>query len=260
MNNIPVGVFDSGIGGISVLADMIKCLPGQRFIYYGDSKNVPYGTKSPEEVIKLTFNAAEFLLEKGAKALVVACNSITSVAIEELRKNIVVPVIGMEPALKPAIDTNTGGKIVVMATPLTIKEKKFCSLREKYSKNYDIISLACSGLADIIEHGEWSGPELNKYLENIFKDLKTNEVTEVVLGCTHYIFIKEEIKKYFPSTSRIIDGNEGTARQLKNILLSNNLYSEDLKIESIDEIIEFYFTQPNDNMLKKCNNWLKTSL
>ena len=146
----PIGVFDSGVGGISVLKEAVKLLPKEDFIYFGDSKNAPYGTKKVEEVIELSFTAVDFLLKHGVKAVVVACNTATSAAIESLRqKYIDIPIIGIEPALKPAVELNKRGKIIIMATPMTLLENKFQSLMKTYEKEIDIETLPCVGLVEL---------------------------------------------------------------------------------------------------------------
>ena len=154
-DNRPIGVLDSGLGGISVLRELVKLMPGENFIYYGDSANAPYGTRIPEEVIDLTKKDVEFLLERGAKAIVVACNTATSVAIKELRAAYeeVLPVIGIEPALKPAVKAKEHSKVVVMATPMTLSQTKFNSMMHIYEDDANIIKMPCPGLVEYIESG-----------------------------------------------------------------------------------------------------------
>lgn len=261
MNTKPIGVFDSGIGGITVLAKAIEQLPGERFIYFGDSANAPYGGKEAETVIQLTINAANFLLKKGVKALVVACNTATSVAIEELRNKMIIPVVGMEPALKPAVEAGRGGAIIVMATPLTLKEKKFNLLMENYSYKSNIIPLPCPGLVELIESGVWEGSELQKYLAHIFSNTNINNITDVVLGCTHYIFIKNEIIRFFNSKIKVVDGNEGAARQLRRLLTTDGFYKPDMHKRAFDETLqEYYFSDPKEKVLNLCKEWLKGQL
>lgn len=220
----PIGFFDSGIGGISVLKEAVKLLPHENYIYFGDSKNAPYGTKTVDEVKKLTFAAVDFLLSKGAKAVVIACNTATSAAIEDLRsfyKNI--PVIGIEPALKPAVKLKRKGKIIIMATPMTLSEKKFKRLMEDYKNDTDIEPLPCAGLVELIEQGLLEGEKVNYYLNNKLMPFLDNEISSVVLGCTHYPFIKKELSKILPKDTEIIDGSLGTSKQLKRQLSSANL-------------------------------------
>lgn len=219
-----IGFFDSGVGGISVLREAVRLLPNENYIYYGDSLNAPYGTKSPEEVRSLSFKAVDKLINMGVKAIVVACNTATSIVIDDLRRKYSeIPIIGIEPALKPAVEYYGKGSIVIMATPMTLSENKFMRLREKYSKTSEIISLPCHGLVEIIEGGNIKGLEVEEYLRNKFKDINTLPISSVVLGCTHYPFIKESLQKVLGKEVAIIDGSLGTVKQLKRILIQNNL-------------------------------------
>ena len=168
--NLPIGVFDSGVGGVSVLRELVRIMPNENFIYIGDSKNAPYGTKSHEEIFVHAQNCADILINKGVKALVVACNTATSVCIEELRQKYTdLPVIGIEPALKPAVMSKDNPVVVVMATPLTLKEKKFADLCKKFEKKADIIPLPCPGLMELVEEGHTSDNVVREFLENCFR-------------------------------------------------------------------------------------------
>ncbi len=220
---MPIGFFDSGVGGVSVLKEAIRLLPNESFIYFGDNGNAPYGTKPLEQIRRLSMNAATFLSEKGIKALVVACNTATSAAIRDLRQRFSFPIIGMEPALKPAVHIRNSGKIIVMATPATIKQEKFQNLLRKYGKDNEVISLPCPGLVELIEAGNLDSPDLNRYLEKTIGPFQTMEVDVVVLGCTHYVFIRKHIEAFFMEKACVIDGNLGTVRQLIHVLNNNNL-------------------------------------
>lgn len=220
----PIGFFDSGVGGISVLKKTIELMPGENFIYFGDSKNAPYGVRPLEEVKRLTFEAVEFLLSRGCKAIVIACNTATSVAIEDLREAYNhIPIIGIEPALKPAIEVGGQGKILIMATPITLAEKKFNNLVKLYGSNSDVSAVPCPGLAELIENGVLSGEELNNYLREKLKEFLNTKISSIVLGCTHYPFIKQEIINIIGKDISIIDGSEGTARELMRKLDKNNM-------------------------------------
>ncbi len=237
----PIGVFDSGVGGISVLKEAVKGLPNEDFIYYGDSKNAPYGEKSVDEVRKLTFNVIEKLLDKKVKAIVVACNTATSAAINEIREKYgeVMPIIGIEPALKPAIELNREGKVIIMATPLTLQEDKFRSLMEKYEEVADIVPLPCAGLAEIVEEGELRGKVVCDYLQDKLNKYKQEKIAAIVLGCTHYPFVAHEILNIVPKETPIIDGSDGTVRQLKRKLQSRNILNdkeEKGKVEIINSL------------------------
>jgi glutamate racemase len=214
IQNKPIGIFDSGVGGISVLKEATKVLPNENFIYYGDSKNAPYGTRTVEEVKNLSFDVAEYLINRGVKALVVACNTATSAAISDMREKYKMPVIGIEPALKPAVSLGRKGKILIMATPMTLAEEKFYNLMKKYGTQSEIESLPCPGLVELIEKGIFTGEEINSYLNEKFSPYIDYGIAAIVLGCTHYPFIKREITKIVKDVP-IIDGSLGTAKQLK---------------------------------------------
>lgn len=229
MNNKerPIGFFDSGVGGISVLKESLKVLPNEDFVYFGDSINAPYGTRDVNEVKKLTFSAVDFLLDKGVKAVVVACNTATSAAIDDLREKYKdIPIIGIEPALKPAVEISKGKSIIIMATPMTLAEKKFSNLMEQYNEEVDIISLPCAGLVELIENGIIEGEEIETYLKCKLKEFMHLDVASIVLGCTHYPFIKSELAKIVGKKTVIIDGSLGTVNQLKRQLIQRNLLNE----------------------------------
>ena len=225
--NQPVGVFDSGIGGVSVLKNLVHLLPNENFLYLGDSKNAPYGTKSHEEIFVHAEDCARYLISKGVKALVVACNTATSVCVEDLRDKYShsIPIVGIEPALKPAVNSAEHPVVVVMATPLTLKEKKFASLCEKFAARAEIIPLPCPGLMELIEAGHISDEKAEQYLKECFLKTGVSSFDAIVLGCTHYPFVKDIIARLHPE-AKIYDGGEGTARQLKRLLEQDNLLTE----------------------------------
>lgn len=211
-----IAVFDSGIGGISVLRELVKQMPGERFLYYGDSANAPYGEKSTTDVRTLTLKAAEKLYARGLKALVIACNTATSAAIGELRKtypNLIV--VGIEPALKPAVDKFPNGHIGIMATQVTLREEK---LHQQLSRFPDmqVALIPAPGLVRKIESGKADTPETEELLNTILSPYVGN-LDALVLGCTHYPFVKDTIQKILPNTL-LLDGSEGTARHTKHLL------------------------------------------
>ena len=157
MNGQPIGVFDSGVGGISTLGSLRKELPGERFLYFGDTANAPYGTKPREQVLLLAEHVFNHLLESGAKAVVIACNTATAVAAAELRARYTLPIIGMEPALKPAAEARKNGQILVLATPVTLRLEKFARLMALYGEG--AVPVPCPGLMDLVEREDFSGAE-----------------------------------------------------------------------------------------------------
>lgn len=228
--DLPIGFLDSGVGGLSVMKEAIKIMPNEDYIYFGDSKNAPYGVKTTKEIRDLTFNVVEFLIEKGIKGLVVACNTATSAAVSELRRVYPdMPLVGIEPAIKPAVELNKKGKILIMATPMTIKQEKFNLLLNKYKEKADIVPIPCAGLMEFIEEGILRGEELEKYLKEKLMVYEKSEISAIVLGCTHYPFVKDTIVKIMGKDIDIIDGGEGTAREIKRRLKEQNLLTDRLE-------------------------------
>lgn len=226
-NNSPIGVFDSGVGGISVLRELVRLMPGEDYIYFGDSIHAPYGTKKLEEVRELTIHNVEFLLANGAKSIVVACNTATSAAVAVLRKMYPdVPLVGIEPAIKPAVMNKPDSNIIVMATPMTLKQEKFQKLMAKYDDMGNIIPLPCPGLMEFVERGDLEGEDLRTYIINLFHDIDTDNIDSIVLGCTHYPFAKKMIKSVVGERIKIYDGGEGTAREMKRRLSQRGLLNE----------------------------------
>ena len=229
LKNKPIGFMDSGVGGISVLKEAIRVLPAEDFVYYGDSANAPYGTKTVKEIRDLTFKAVERLMDHDVKALVIACNTATSAAIVELRARYKdMPVIGIEPAVKPAVVCSRGGRIIVMATPMTLRQKKFRELIKTYENEADIVPLACEGLMEYVEKGLNDKEGLMDYLDKTLGAVITDDTESIVLGCTHYPFIINEIKEYLGDRDIVlIDGSKGTSSQLKRRLEEKDLLRDD---------------------------------
>ena len=222
----PVGVFDSGVGGISVLREMVKLLPGEDFIFYGDSENAPYGTKPVAQIRQLTLEACLKLRSQGVKALVIACNTATSAAIAMLRETFCdIPVVGIEPALKPAVHIKEKPRVLVMATPGTVAGDKYRHLEQQYAQDAQVISLGCPGLMEYVERGELDSPSLDAYLEELLAPYR-GKVDDVVLGCTHYPFVKRAVSRVIGASVPILDGSEGTARELKRRLDKEGLLRE----------------------------------
>lgn len=220
----PIGIFDSGAGGVSVLKTAVSLLPNERFLFYGDSLNAPYGTKRAEEVLRLVSNVADELIARDVKAIVIACNTATAIAAEQLRQTRALPIIGMEPALKPASLLRREGIVLVMATPNTLHSEKYARLYARYGEN--AVSLPCPGLMEFVERGEIDTPALHAYLSTLFEPFSAQQVDAVVLGCTHYVFLRHAIAQHFDDATAVIDGNEGTARQLARRLSALDLLSD----------------------------------
>ena len=222
--DLPIAVIDSGVGGISVLRELIKMMPEERFLYFGDSKNAPYGTKSRAEVLEITRNNLTALQKRGIKALVVACNTATSAAVRILREeNPKLPIVGIEPAVKPASELCESPRVLVMATPLTLKEEKFKNLVDRFAHKGEFIPLPCPGLADLIEKGDVEGEEIEAYLKNLFAPYFDQHIDGIVLGCTHYPHIREIIDRVWCGKVAILDGGEGTAREARRRIVAADL-------------------------------------
>lgn len=228
-----IGVFDSGIGGVTVLKEIVKILPNENYIYYSDSSNNPYGDKSDKEIICICDNIVKFLLEKDCKAIVIACNTATAKAADFLRKKYYdIPIIAIEPAYKMVYDYNYNEPTLVMATKGTLESERFKLLYRKYD-NYKTYLYSCIGLADIIEEG--NREKINKYLAHNLGVYK-NKVKNVVLGCTHYPLIENEITKVLGDV-KFFNGSFRLANHLKEILEERKLLSDCTnkgKIEFID--------------------------
>lgn len=225
----PIGFFDSGIGGLSVLRHAMQVMPNEKFIFFGDNGNLPYGEKSEEQIKKLTIAGGDFLFEKGVKAMLVACNTATSAAINDMRDKYKMPVISMEPAIKPACEAARHGKVLVLATPSTIASKRYARLVERLGCREKIIDLPCAGLADLLDKGNFIDPAIKNYLEEKMAPHSGEEIDGIVIGCTHYSFVASAIAAVAAETlvgeRRLFDGMYGTVRQLQKVLQECNMLS-----------------------------------
>lgn len=220
-----VGVFDSGVGGISVLRSLVAELPHEDFRFFGDSAHAPYGEKSEAQVMAYARQIVDDFLAQGAKAIVIACNTATSVAAEALRaENPRVPIVGIEPALKPATQEPGHGLVLVMATQITLRLDKYHELARACGAGDDVVSVPCPGLAARIERGDLDADDLRDLLEGYLGGY-AGRVGSVVLGCTHYPFVRRQIARVLGPGVRFFDGGEGTARQLRARLGQEGLLS-----------------------------------
>ena len=220
----PIGFLDSGVGGVSVLNAARKALPHEDFILYGDSGNAPYGTKPEEQVIDLVRAAAQKLLEKNIKALVIACNTATGIAGDTLKKELSIPVVGILPAVGPAQQLCKSGDILVMATPNTIKSRPMQQLFAACDER--VIPLGCPGLMEFVEKGELQGEQLHAHLEQLLAPYLSRKIDAIALGCTHYPFLKEAIASFFPKETQLLDGSDYTVDELITALKERDLLSD----------------------------------
>lgn len=218
-----IAVFDSGVGGVSVLRELLALMPDERYLYFGDSANAPYGTRPTHEVRDLTLAAAKKLMARGCKALVVACNTATAAAIKELRE--IYPdkiIIGIEPALKVAADHFPGGEVGVMATPVTLREEKFDVLLHRFTDACTVHKIPAPGLVELVERGMAESDETEALLAPLLSPYK-DKLCAVVLGCTHYPFAAPVIQRLLGENTALLDGGPGTARQTRRRLEAEGL-------------------------------------
>lgn len=217
-----IGMLDSGVGGISVLKSATKLLPNENFLFFGDNANAPYGPRPVEEIVQLSERATERLLEREVKAIVIACNTATAAYAHILRERVTIPVIGMEPAIKPASFARSNGIVLALATKATLSLGKFERLMRKYGEG--VVPVEGKGLVEIVESGMADSELADWTLRNILEPYIGKKVEGIVLGCTHYPFLAGKIRQLFPEVP-IFDGREGTARQLKRRLAETGTLS-----------------------------------
>ena len=215
MNNNAIGVFDSGIGGLTVLKRLIEIMPNEKYIYYADIKNVPYGIKDKEEVKKYIYEAIEFLVHKNVKSIVIACNTATAIAVEELRNKYKIPIIGIEPAVKPAIENRGNKKVLIMATPTTLKEEKLNNLIKKLQAKDYVDMIEMSELVNFAEKNDYNSLEVENYIKRQLEKYNLEEYSKLVLGCTHFPLFKDMLRKICGKNIEIIDGRNRCCKSSK---------------------------------------------
>ena len=227
-----IGIFDSGLGGISVLSAIKKVLPNESYLYIGDSAHAPYGVKTKEEVFELSKNICDEMIESGVKAIVIACNTATSAAVTRLRDLYDISIIGMEPAVKPALE-QVKGKIHVFATEMTLKEEKFQRLIDQLGDGHRIVKVPAPIWVDCVENHLADESYVRRCVYDYLEE-HAPKSEGIVLGCTHFIFLKNYILEYYQNQIEIFDGNMGTAIQLKNTLNSSHLSNDSKEIGTIE--------------------------
>ncbi|MCI8548236.1 MAG: glutamate racemase [Bacilli bacterium] len=243
-----IGIFDSGLGGVTILKELIKILPRENYLYYADSLHSPYGDKTKEELEEYTSNIVEYLINKNCKIIIIACNTASLVCKEYLRKKYKIPIIATEPAYKMIYDHNRDSKTLIIATQGTVNSQNFQELVKKYDNKKTEIC-ACSGLADLIE--EQDSKKIVEYLKE--KLTKYKDIESVVLGCTHYPLIKEEIKEVLGNV-KFYDGGMGVSKQAKEILKKKNKLEENTgKITFVDSSQ----SEKKENLFFKLVNYSK---
>lgn len=227
----PIGVFDSGVGGLSVLREIIRQLPNEEILYLADQAHVPYGQRPLEEVRDYAHGITEYLLSKGAKIIVVACNTASAAALNSLRQSYPdFPFVGMEPAVKPAAETTKTGAVGVLATPATFQGALYASVIERFAQGVTIYQHTCPGLVQQIEQGDFNGIISRKILEHALLPMLAKNIDTVVLGCTHYPFVIPLIQEIVGDKARVIDPAPAVARQTYRVLAQRNLLNRSTKI------------------------------
>jgi len=225
MDNRPIGIFDSGIGGTSIWGEIETLLPFENCIYLADSKNAPYGEKSKEQILEFSIKNSEYLLAQGCKMIVVACNTATTNAIDFLRINYTVPFIGIEPAIKPAAINSKSKIIGVLATKGTLSSSLFHSTSKNHAAGITVLEQCGTGLVELIESGYLENEELYQLLVSYITPMLEKGMDYLVLGCTHYPYLIPILKKILPPNVMIIDSGQAVARQTKMVLDKNNLFN-----------------------------------
>jgi glutamate racemase len=243
-NDQPIGIFDSGIGGTSIWKEIHQLLPNEKTIYLADSKNAPYGQKSKQEIIALSMKNTDFLLKMNCKLIVVACNTATTNAIQELREKYDIPFIGIEPAIKPAANNSRTQTIGILATKGTLNSELFNKTTEMF-QDTKIIEQVGYGLVQLIENGQINSPEMTQLLQSYLTPMIESNIDYLVLGCSHYPYLIPQIKKILPPHIHIIDSGEAVAKQTQNILRDKVGFSSETKKTPI------FYTNTNPKVLSE---------
>lgn len=223
----PIAVVDSGMGGITVLKKLHRIMPHENYIFFGDSANSPYGTKTKQEIKDITVAIVEKQMKAGAKAVVIACNTATSAAADYLREKYPdYPLVGLEPALKPAALSSSWSRVLVLATPLTLREEKFNKLMARFEGEAEFIKLPAPELVGFVERGEADSPEALEYLERLLEPYADHKVDAVVLGCTHFPFARRPIQQILGEEVLVFEGSMGAAKQCKRLLEERGLLND----------------------------------
>jgi glutamate racemase len=222
-----IGIFDSGVGGLSVFREIVRILPEEKYIYWSDNAHCPYGEKSRDYIIDRARAVTSFLIEQGADIIVVACNTATAAAISTLREEFPVPFIGMEPAVKPAAQATRSGVVGVLATAGTLKATKYIDTRAKWARDVKIVEHIGQGFVELVEKGNVSGPEAESIVEKSVRPLIEAGADTIVLGCTHYPFLTETIMKAAGTPVTLIDPAPAVAKHLMEVMQENGLIRKD---------------------------------
>lgn len=253
-DNRPVGFFDSGVGGISILLEAQKLLPNESIIFLADQKNVPYGGKTKEQLIEFVARAMEFFVQKNCKAVVFACNTATVYTIDEMRSRFDIPIIGTVPVVKTLANITKTGKTAVFSTPATAKSEYLKDLIEKFAGYIEVKTIGGSNLEELVEKGNLNNPEIKKVLESHLKPLVSDGVDSIALGCTHYPFLRDKVEKIVGPNVMVVDSGGAVARRLREVLTNNNALSGEKKFE------KYYTTGDKDKFKAVSQTLMKRQL
>ena len=245
MNNNPIGLFDSGVGGTSIWKEIHHLLPNESTIYLADSINAPYGYKTVDEIISLSIKNTELLLKMGSKIIVVACNTATTNAIEILREKFDVPFIGIEPAIKPAALKSASKSIGILATKGTLNSILFSESLDEYKEHIKVTEIIGEGLVSLIEMGKIDDSEINILLNKYLQPMLKKDIDYLVLGCSHYPYLIPQLKKILPKQVKIIDSGIAVANQTKIVLIQNNLLANSVRKPTL-----CFYTNTNSSTLE----------
>ncbi|SFH38103.1 glutamate racemase [Desulfotomaculum arcticum] len=257
-NPKPIGIFDSGVGGLSVLKEIRNLSSAEDLIYYADSAHCPYGFRSTEEIRSRIIQITRFLLENNAKMIVAACNTASIAGLDFLRRMFNIPIVGMEPAIKPAVTLTKNGKVGVLATGVTISGEKFNSLLDRYANGIEVFKVACPGLVEQVEQGLINEPRTKAMLKVFLKPLIEAGVDTIVLGCTHYPFLRHQVEAIVGPSVQVIDTGNAVARRVVQVLSEEGLLSD---VSSKKGQEQFYTSGEPEYVEKVINNlWGKNSI
>lgn len=244
-NNRPIGVFDSGVGGLSVLIELKKLLPKENFVFLADQKYVPYGEKSKKELVNLCYKIADYFIKiHKIKMLVIACNTATCYSIKELRRKYSLPIVGTEPAVKPAAENSRSGMIAVISTPATSRSKTIKRLIEEFAKGKRVLNIGCKNLENTVEEGNLNNKKVRSLLKIYLNPVKNSNTDQLVLGCTHYPFLQATIQKIVGPKVKLVDSGKAIANRTKYLLQEN-------KILNLSGGKTIYFTTGNPKKFEK---------
>ncbi|MBI2954691.1 MAG: glutamate racemase [Chloroflexi bacterium] len=245
-NNRPIGVFDSGVGGLTILQEIEKQFPAEQLLYFADSAHCPYGARSPEQIRELSHAIVRFLVAREAKVVVVACNTASVASLAYLRANFAIPFVGIVPAVKPAAQTTHKKRIGVLATNATFQGAIFEDLIQKFANDVTVIRQVCPGWVEMVEDGRIDGVDVEESVKRYVTPLLESHVDAIVLGCTHYPFLRSTIERLVGSDISVIDPAAAVARQVGRILDTHGLRSSTAETRSVQ-----FFTTGDSEALRR---------